>query len=529
MVLNSLSGELIEPGFAALARGGCFVEIGKRGIKPPEWVAALGRDLRYHVVDWGETAAREPALIGAMYAQLAQGLREGSLPALPRHEFPLDEAARAFRFMAQARHAGRIVVRHGLRPAWKPRRDATYLVSGGLSGLGLEVAGWLARQGAGRLVLIGRRGAVPEAQAALAAMRAGGTDVWAESVDVGDRVALASLLRRIRAAGSTLRGIWHSAGVLDDAALLGQDEARFAHVFAPKVNGAVLLDELTRCDPLDAFVLFSSVASVLGSAGQCNHSAANAFLDALARRRAGAGLPALSINWGVWSGVGAAADRGITGRLAAQGLGAFTPEQGIAAMQRLLDAGAVQAAAVLADWARYAAHAGQGRRLPLLEQLISGVDEGVASPHPVAAAAPADFRRRIGEAPQARRRPMLLALVRERALRALGMDPGRAVDPRTPLGDLGLDSLLAVELRNTLGSALGQSLPATLLFDYPTIDALTDHLLAELFVAPPDAADEPAPAIAPAAKAGHALVGSIEELSDDEVERLLAARAGRRT
>lgn len=523
VVLNSLSGDLIEPSFAVVARGGCFVEIGKRGIKSAEWVAALGRDLRYHVVDWGETAAREPELIGAMYERLAAALRDGSLPPLPRHEFALDEVERAFRFMAQARHAGKIVVRHGARAPWKARRDGTYLVSGGLSGLGLQVARWLAEQGAGRLVLLGRRGATPQSLEVLATLRAHGTEVWAEALDVSDRAGLAALLGRVRAGGPPLRGVWHSAGVLDDAGLLGQNEHRYANVFAPKVRGAALLDELTRSDPLEAFVMFSSVAAVLGSAGQSNHSAANAFLDALAHARSGRGLPALSINWGVWGGVGAAADRGITARLAAQGLAAFTPDQGLAAMRRLIDGEAVQATALQADWPRYLAQAG-ARSDPLLSLLAARDTQSAVTEVTGAAAQRADIRAQLADAPESRRRPLLLGLVQERALRALGMDAGRPVDPRTPLGDLGLDSLLAVELRNTLGSALGRSLPATLLFDYPTIDALADFLLGELFEVPP----APVPEAAPSGETGHALVGSIEELSDDDVERLLAERARRK-
>lgn len=528
VVLNSLAGALIEPSFEALARGGCFVEIGKRDIKTPQWVASLGRDLRYHVVDWGETAAREPALIGSLYERLAAGLRDGSLPPLPRHEFALDDAQRAFRFMAQARHAGKIVLRHGARPTWRARRDGSYLITGGLSGLGLEVARWLAREGAGRLVLVGRRGVTDEAQRVIDELRAGGTEVWAESLDVSDAAALRALLLRLRAGGPPLRGVWHSAGVLDDAALLGQDETRYAHAFAPKVVGGALLDELTRGDPLDVFVLFSSVAAVLGSAGQSNHSAANAMLDALAHRRAGQGRPALSINWGAWSGVGAAADRGITERLAAQGIGAFTPTQGLAVLQRLLDGGAVQATALLADWPRYLAQAGGVERHPLLEHLAAGSGAGATranGPSTAAPAAAANLQQQLAAAPHSRRRPMLAALVRERALGALGMNPAQPLDPRVPLGDLGLDSLLAVELRNTLGTAVGRPLPATLLFDHPTVDALADFLMAELFPATEPASQA---AAAPEAPRAEALVGSIEDLSDDDVDRLLAERAAKR-
>lgn len=527
VVLNSLAGDLIEPSFAVLARGGRFVEIGKRGIKSEAWVAALDRDLRYHVVDWGDTAARDPALVGSLFAGLVDALRGGTLAPLPRHVFALDDAARAFRFMAQARHAGKIVVRHGASPAFAARRDGSYLVTGGLSGLGLEVARWLAAQGAGRLVLVGRRGITPQAAPVIDALRRGGTEVLAEALDVSDTEGLRTLLARVRATGAPLRGVWHSAGVLDDAAVLQQDEGRYERVFAPKVRAGAALDALTRADALDAFVLFSSVAGLLGSPGQSNHSAANAYLDALAHDRAARGLPALAINWSAWSEVGAAANRGITDRLAAQGLGAVTPAQGLLAMQRLMEDAVVQAAVLPIDWGRYLAPL-DAFALKDFAREVSGPARGAASDGAATqSAGPGDdLRTQLASAPASRRRPLVAAFVRERALRALGVDPAKPVDPRTPLGDMGLDSLLAVELRNTLGHALGQALPATLLFDYPTIDALTDHLLDSVLREPSQSsAESDLPAAAPAAS----MVDAIEDLSDDEVERLLAQRTRRKS
>ena len=353
IVLNSLSGDQIEASFKALARGGRFVEIGKRGIKDEQWVAAQGRNHRYFIVDWGETAAQAPALVGGMLERLVSELRDGTLPPLPRHVFALDEVSRAFRFMAQARHSGKIVVRH--RPATAPaiRRDGTYLITGGLSGLGLAVAQWLAERGAGRLVLVGRRGVTTQAAPVLDALRALGTIVVAEPLDVSDEAALSSLLIRVRRDGPPLRGVIHSAGALDDAGLIQQDAGRFARVFAPKTHGACLLDALTRVDPLDMFVLFSSAASVIGSGGQSNHSAANAVLDTLARERQGRGLPGLSINWGPWKDIGAAADRGITDRLASEGLEALSPREGLAAFERVLSGANPQVAVLSVDWHRF--------------------------------------------------------------------------------------------------------------------------------------------------------------------------------
>jgi NADPH:quinone reductase-like Zn-dependent oxidoreductase/SAM-dependent methyltransferase/acyl carrier protein len=517
VVLDSLSGDLVDASFRAIARGGRFVEIGKRGVKSPEWVTAQGRDIRYAIVDWGETAARDPALVGGILARLVEDLGSGALRSLPRHAFGLDEASRAFRFMAQARHAGKVVVRHGAPGPAPIRRDGTYLVTGGLSGLGPVIAGWLADRGAGRIVLVGRRGPTEASAPVLEALRAQGVDVVAESVDVTDDEALRGLLRRIRAQGPPLRGVVHGAGVLDDAALLQQDAARLARVLGPKVRGGWLLDRATRGDPLDWFVLFSSAAAVLGSPGQANHAAANAFLDLLARERAGRGLPSLSIDWGPWIDVGAAADRGVAERIAQKGIGGLTPEQGLVALERLLADGAAQVAVLPVDWHRYLA----GKRVPAFLSEVVGT---VAAAAPSAATRrPADLKMQLADAPRGQWRKLVQAFVRERALRALGLDPTRPVDPRTPLGELGLDSLLAVELRNTLGTALGKALPATLLFDYPTLDALTEHILVSVL----GVAEEPAGDVAAGGKTApaHGLVSAIEDLSDEEVERQLAARS----
>ncbi len=519
VILNSLAGELLEASFRVLARKGRFVEIGKRGIKEPAWVAGLGRDIDYHIVDWGETAEREPQLIGALFAKLVGELRDGKLRSLPRHVFSLDDASRAFRFMAQAGHVGRIVLSHRTAKPSSVRRDGTYLVTGGLSGIGPVVASWLVERGAGRVVLIGRRAITPAVQATLEPLRRGATEVLAESVDVTDEAALRELFTRLRKDGPPLRGVFHGAGVLDDAGLLQQDALRFARVFGPKVEGGALLDRLVRPEPLDFFVAFSSVAAVLGSPGQANHSAANAYLDLLARERTLQGLPSLSINWGAWTEVGAAADRGVAQRLAAQGIGTLTPEQGLRALERLLGEPAPQVAVLPIDWRKFFEHAHGGTPPPLFSELGSRELAGSPSVEKERVTAPVlGLREQLAGLPESRIRPAVAAFVRERALRALGLDPARDVDPTTPLRDLGLDSLLSVELRNTLGSALGRTMPATLLFDYPTLETLTDHIVTEALGVSAAAA---APAPAPRTN----LVDSIEELSDEDVERELAALA----
>jgi acyl transferase domain-containing protein/ubiquinone/menaquinone biosynthesis C-methylase UbiE len=539
VVLNSLAGDaLIEASFAAIARGGRFIEIGKRGIKTEAWVRALGRDIGYHVVDWGETEAHDPALVSSLLDELMQAWQHGELAPLPRHVFALGDATEgagmAWRFMAQARHVGRIVLRHRVAAAPTIRRDGTYLVTGGLSGLGLVVARWLLEQGAGRLVLVGRRGVTAEAATLLDAWRASGAQIVAQAIDVADPVALDTLLQGLRRNGPPLRGVVHSAGEVADASVLQQDADRFVRTFRAKVLGSLTLEAATRVDALDFFVLFSSVAAVLGSAGQSNHCAANAFLDQFAHARRLRGLPAVSINWGAWTDVGAAMQGGAAERMATLGLAPITPAQGLQALARALALPAAQVVVLPAAWSRYAAqvaHAGtppawlrellDRERAALVAPVAARTGAFSAAPTTEGAKRTNGITAQLTAAPAARRRPLLSAFVRERALRALGQPAGRAIDPGRPLGELGLDSLLAVELRNTLATALGRSLPATLLFDHPTIDALTDHLLRELstFDTPQVEVTGPATPASPST-----IVASIEDLSDAEVERQLAAR-----
>jgi acyl transferase domain-containing protein/NADPH:quinone reductase-like Zn-dependent oxidoreductase/NAD(P)-dependent dehydrogenase (short-subunit alcohol dehydrogenase family) len=521
LVLNSLTGPLMDASFRVLARGGRFVEIGKRDLRSPESVAALGRDLRYMIVDWSEDAATNPALIGGMLARLVDELRRGLITSLPRQVFAMEDAARAFRLMAQARHVGKIVLRHGGATPAQIRRDGTYLVTGGLSGLGLQVARFLAERGAGRIALIGRRGMTSEAVAVVDQLRSTGTCVLTEAVDVTDDAGLSDLLIRLRRDGPPLRGVVHCAAVLDDGGLQQQDPHRLARVLGPKVHGAWLLDKLTRADPLDWFVMFSSAAAVLGSPGQTNYAAANAVLDLLAHERRNRGLCALSINWGAWAEIGVAGARDIGDRLAAHGLTGLTPAQGIAALERVLCWPGAQISVLPIDWGRYTAHVGSGDAPRFLAEVAGAATVGRPLATTGVAASVVDVCKQLVDAPATRRRSMVAEFVSDSARRILGIDPARALDPLTPLGEIGLDSLLAVELRNSLAAALSRPLPATLLFDYPTIDALTNYIFDDVLqlAARSGQIDSEAAVVAE-----FDLVGSVERLSDDEVDQMLATR-----
>ena len=512
VVLNSLAGEIMDASFRAIAAGGRFVEIGKNNLKSVSWVGGLKRDIAYTIVDWGKTSEEEPLLIRGLLERLISDAT--ALPPMPRAVFDANEADKAFRVMAQARHAGKIVLRSVARPI-EFQRNGTYLISGGLSGIGLEAAQWLAAHGAGKLALFSRRGVTPEAETAIARMQAAGAEIVAEAIDVGDRDALAALLRRLRSEGPPLRGVIHSAGALANAALGNLDAARFETVFRARHDGAAALDDLTRIDPLDFFVLDSSIASVLGAAGQANYAAANAYMDALAHSRRLRGAPGLSVNWGAWSSVGVASD--LSTFLSAQGIAKFAPKHGLDALAYLLPRGP-QAAVAAIDWTAYIAN--RGRTSPFLREVACG---SVPVPRrQIGKPSATQVRAEIERAPIGRRGSLITAIVAREAAAVIGFAADREIDPRQPLGDLGLDLLMAVDLRNRLGQVFNHRFPATLLFDYPSIEALAAHVGQTVFGLNDGA--EP-PAAAPKDNETHSFA-SIEGLSDEDIDSMMATRHG---
>ncbi len=389
------------------------------------------------------------------------------------------------------------------------RGDGTYLVTGGLGGLGLRVAGWLAERGAGHLVLVGRSGAASAAQrAAVAALAAGGTRVTVAAVDVADHGQVASLLADITTSGLPLRGVIHAAGVLDDGLLLQQTPARLRAVMAPKILGALHLHELTRATPLDFFVLYASGAGILGSPGQGNYASANTFLDALAHHRKALGLPGLSIDWGAFSEVGLAAAQDNRGaRLSGRGLRSMTPEEGLSAFERLLASDRAQAVVTPFD-ARQWVELYPAAASPMLSPLLAG-PSGAAE----RTRAEAGLVDRLAGAEPAARARLLRGFVRAEAARVL-RTPEDRLDVNALLTTLGMDSLMSLELRNRVEAALGIRLPATLLWMYPTVTALSVHLDAVISAAPEIAAPTPAAPALPVPGAGAPPEPSDEDLMD---------------
>ncbi|WP_309238805.1 type I polyketide synthase [Actinoplanes aureus] len=372
-------------------------------------------------------------------------------------------------------HAAPAAPRHSWTPA------GSVLVTGGTGALGAHVARWLARAGAAHLILVSRRGpAAPGAAELTAELTALGSRVTVRAADVGDRAAVARLLDEVPA-DAPLTAVFHTAGVLDDGLLAGLTPQRFAGVDRPKAVAARHLHELTAGLDLDAFVLFSSFAGLVGNAGQANYAAANAYLDALARHRRAAGLAATSVAWGAW------ADGGLAGgevgeRLHRRGIRPMPPERALAALRAVLDGDETCVGVADIDWSRFGAAFTEVRPSPLLCDLVA----------PAADRTTSDLAARLGGCSPAERPELLLDIVRTHAATVLRHESAATVAPDLVFQELGFDSLTLLELRNRVAAVTGLRLPPTVLFDHPTPAALAGHLNERLAPAGPRAggADE---------------------------------------
>ena len=469
VVLNSLNGEYIPKSLATLRQGGRFVEIGKIGIWDDEQMASERPDVSYFPFDLGEEEQKQPGLVAKILAELMRRYEREELKPLPHKAFPLENVIEAFRHMQQARHLGKVVVTmpaavSDLNDEMKSNTatitdDGVYLITGGTGSLGLVVMNWLVQRGARRLVLTSRRGITDETtQEQIAACEAMGAAVCVVKSDVADRENLANVLEKIRTEMGPLIGVFHAAGVLDDGVLLEQNWPRFTHVMQPKVAGAWNLHELTANDPLELFICFSSMASLLGSPGQANYATANAFLDGLAHFRRANDLPAISVNWGPWSGGGMAADK--TGRdharWAAVGLKTIAPEQGVAVLDQLIEESPVQVGVLPIDWSKFLRQFPRERMPSMLTDLAEEVRQRERSSQ--TGESRESLARDLKSASPEKRREILRGMVRAKVARTLGVTETQ-VDFDQPLRDIGLDSLMAIELKNDIETTLEIELP----------------------------------------------------------------------
>ncbi len=510
VVLNSLTGPgFIEASLSCLEEGGRFVEMGRRDIWDPQEMAARRPDVTYYILEVDQLKRHDPAKAGGSLRRVMERVSCGGLAPLVHTKWPIAEVKSAMEFMRSARHIGKNVMVMPPLMQGRLRSDRSYLVTGGLGGIGCEVAGWLAENGAGVIVLNGRRSPDPEAEEAINALRRSGADIRIVLADVTDRGEVDAMLAHMNTDLPPLGGVIHSVGVLSDGSLDNQSWDRFQLVLWPKVLGGWHLHRATLNRDLDLFVLFTSVTGVLGNAGQGNHAAANAFLDQLAGYRRALGLPGQSIAWGAWSGLGEAEEQRerIERQLAASGTGWIPPRQGIAAFDRLVRQDQTNAMVAAVDWPVFAENF-EGRP-PLLEDLLAEAAE-------VETDGERDEERdlliRLGETAFAQWEDLLVEFLQAQVQAVLRL-------PSIPVAtmgffDLGMDSLMAVELRNRLNrSCSGEYVVSnTAVFDHPTIADLARHLAGELGDAL-DAREQPS--ISPDSDVPPALV--TRKTSGDEV------------
>ncbi|CAN5903897.1 N/A [soil metagenome] len=485
IVLNALPGQGIEKGLSVLRSNGRFLEIGRRDIWQNSRIG-LGhftRNLTLIAIDVDRSGREQPEVVTEVFREVVEGFADGSLKPLPFTVHEPHEVASVFRLMAQSRHTGKLVFAFkertvALAPApvddTPPvRADATYLLTGGLGGFGLVVADWLVTHGARHLVLVGRNGAAStEAVEAVAQLAARGAEVRVVKADVTSEAEVERLVADIARTMPPLRGIMHMAMVLDDSFITQLDLPRMHRVIAPKVQGAWNLHRATLGTTLDWFAMFSSAAAVFGNPGQSNYAAANAYFPALAHLRHAQGLPAISIDWGRLGGVGYVAQHDRVGEfLDRQGYPPVMPDEALSTLGVLLRSGEPQASVMRVDWAKW-------RSFFPTTHAISARFADVAATGLARTAATSSGERHHGRAVAiatsgGERREQVLTVVTDHLARVLGT-AAASVDREARLNALGLDSLMAVELRNRLEREFGVDIPVMTLLQGPTVSGVAE-------------------------------------------------------
>ncbi len=483
VVLNSLAGDAITESLGLLRDYGRFIEIGKMDLDRdfPLGLRPFTRCLSFQALDLDRMLAQRVELCGQVLQSIQDRLANGTLKPLPVRAFPTTEASEAFQTLGAARHTGKLAV--SISPATvdtrqvdgpRFRSDGAYVVTGGLSGFGRELARWLIERGAGHIVLVGRRGiATPGAREMRDELQAHGATVQIEACDVAKREDLRAALARIPL-GTPLCGVFHAAAVLDDALLKNLEVERYRTTFAAKAVGAWNLHLETKAAPLEHFMCFSSMASVLGNQGSGNYCAANAFVDTLAHHRRRLGLPALTVNWGVIADVGMAADEDFYRQnLERNGLRTIHSRHCLDLLGELLEAGNTQTTVCPIDfdtWLRFNP-AGRDGRLSGL----SGKNNTTVSAARLQTSEEAALRAKLVDAEQPARAALAVETVTQILAQVLRTPKGK-LDPARTLTSLGIDSLMAIEIKNRLES-VGLGVSVTQLLNRNSANTLGSALL----------------------------------------------------
>ena len=480
VVLDSLAGEFVDASLRLLPRGGVFLEMGKTDIRDSDTVAAAHPGVRYRAFDLFEPGRPRMA---EYIVELSGMFAEGTLAPLPVTTFDVRRAPAALRYLSQARHIGKIVMT--MPDAWAA---GTVLIAGGTGMAGASVARHVvANHGVRQLLLLSRRGLdAPGAADLVAELTSAGADVRVVTADAADRADLSAALDGIDDA-HPLSAVIHATGVLDDAVIGSLTPERVDTVLRAKVDSAWNLHELTKAANPAAFVMFSSMAGIVGSAGQANYGAANTFLDALAAHRRATGLPGTSLAWGLWEQAsdmtGHLGDSDLT-RLSRDGILALSTDDAMALFDSALVVGEALLAPVRIDRGALRTRSAAGLLPPMFAQLASTSTRRRVDDSLVAAKSKSALAQRLHGLSEDAQQTVVLDLLRSHMSTVLGTVEPEAITAEVAFSDHGFDSLTAVELRNRLKTATGLALSPTLIFDYPTPAALAGYIRQELAGAP---------------------------------------------
>jgi len=491
VVLNSLAGEAINRNFQVLKPFGRFLELGKRdfyentaiGLRP------FRNNISYFGIDADQLMQERPELTQKLFTEMMRLFQEGILHPLPYTAFDANQVADAFRFMQQAKQIGKVVVTYDYGilqplpiqaapqpPAWLLSDSASYLVTGGLSGFGLRTAQWLVDKGARHLILLSRSGASSdEAQTALAQWSEQGIDVRAAACDVADQAALGAVLADCAANMPSLKGVIHAAAVIDDGLARNMDGEQLQHALKPKIDGALALHELTLNLPLDFFVLYSSVTTLFGNPGQANYVAGNLWLEALAAYRKHNGLPATCVRWGAIDDAGFLArnpkiKEALQNRLGGKALGS---DHALAVLETLLASGQQTLGVMEFDWRAMGNFLPTARHDKFVELALQSANADHAEdPLP-------ELKRLLDELSDEALQATIIDLLKEELSQILLVSKDK-IDPNHSMYDMGLDSLMGVELMVAIESRFNIQVPVMALSEAPTLSKLANRLISQL-------------------------------------------------
>lgn len=466
VVLNSLSGEgFIEKTVQLCGKAARFLEIGKRDIWDKEKMSQIRPDIHYHIIALDELIKQEPAAIKKMFEVVIPFFVKHQMKALPTTVFPLTKAPSAFRLMQKAHHIGKIIITHASLQSIHP--EGCYLITGGFGSLGLELLKWFIEKGAKNIILLGRRLPTPILQNSIHQLeQSHAITINYVQADVSCYASLKNLFLQFGSTLPPLKGIIHAAGLLRDKLFLEQEWEDLDNVFISKIYGAWNLHRLTLGIQLDFFILFSSVASILGSPGQSNYSAANAFLDGLAVFRNKWGLPALSINWGPWTDIGMAAQ--LDKMMAQRGITALTPKQGIQSFNQVFNQKSAQLMIMQVAWEKIKSSTVS------LSHLLDNIS---LSQTPGPKGTSALLLSTIKRAEPSVRPQLLRRALKECVSMIMGLDIEKW-DNQTDFDTLGMDSLMALQLQNLIEESLGKAVLESIaaIYQYKNIDSLANYL-----------------------------------------------------